>query len=95
MDISNHNDFENKHEPHCASEKLFRRLLQEENILFKESSSLNNERNVNEKPETTLKKRKRNDGLTRQSDSRKDKLDIVKRFKRWLPDEEVRLSTLM
>lgn len=94
MDINNHNDIDNKHEPHCASEKLFRRL-QKENNLFKEfnsESSLTNEHNVNEKSDINLKKLKRNDGLSRQSDNRKDKLDVVKRFKRWLPAEEVRLS---
>lgn len=90
MDINNHNDIGNKHEPHCASEKLFRRL-QNENNLFKESNSESSLTNVKEKSETNFKTLKRKDELSsdRLGDNRKDNLDVVKRFKRWLSDEEV------
>jgi hypothetical protein len=84
-----------KHEPHCASEKLFRKIQKEKNNLLKKSSSkssVTNEKYVNEKSDTNLNKFKLNDGVISRklSDNRKDKLDVVKRFKRWLPDEEVR-----
>lgn len=99
MDMNNHNHIDSlgdEHEPHCASEKLFRKLKKENNLLKKSNSKksrLTNENNVNEKSEINLNKLKLNDGVisSKQSDNRKDKLDVVKRFKRWLPDEEVRL----
>lgn len=97
---NNRNDVDsspNEHEPHCASEKLFRRLKEEKSNLLKKSNSesrLSNKlNNVNEKSETNLKELNRNDGGlgSWQSDNHKHKPDVVKRFKRWLPDEEVRL----
>lgn len=85
----------NKHEAHCASEKLFRKLQKEKNNLLKKSSSkssLSNEKHVNEKSDTNLNKFKLNDGVIKRkpSDNHKDKLDVVKRSKRWLLNEEVR-----
>lgn len=84
---------QNEHEPHCASERLHRKLKKENNLLKKSNSksSLTNENNVNEKSDTILNKINLNDGVisSRQSDNLKDKRDIVKRFKRWLPDDEV------
>lgn len=102
MNINNRNDIDltqNEHEPHCASEKLHRKLKKEKNNLLKKSNSesrLTNKNNVNEKSETNINKLKLNGGVisSRLSDNRKDKLDIIKRFKRWLPDEEVRLHFL-
>lgn len=84
-----------EHEPHCASEKLFRKLKAEKNNLLKKSNSkssrLSNKlSNVNEKSEPNLKKLKHSD-VSWQSDNHESKPDVVKRFKRWLPDEEVRL----
>lgn len=99
MNTNNLNDIDssrNEHEPHCASEKLFRKLQKENNLLRKSSSKsrTTNENNVNEKSDINLNKLKFNDGVTssKQSDNHKDNLDVVKRFKRWLPDEEVRLT---
>lgn len=98
MNTKDRNDIDSMHnEPHCESEKLFRKLQKEKkNNLLKKStrkSSLTNENNVNEKSDNNLNKRKLNDGVisSRQSDNHKDKLDVLKRFKRWLPDEQVRL----
>lgn len=99
MNINNRNDIDSphkEHEPHCASEKLFRKLQKENNLLKKKSNSktrLTNENNVNEKSESNLNKLKFNDGVisSKQSDNHVDKLAVVKRFRRWLPDEEVRL----
>lgn len=99
MNINNRNDIDSpleEHEPHCASEKLFRKLQKENNLLKKKSNSktrLTNENNVNEKSESNLNKLKFNDGVisSKQSDNHVDKLGVVKRFRRWLPDEEVRL----
>lgn len=99
MDINNHNHIDSlndEHEPHCASEKLFRKMKKENNLLkksYSKKSRLTNENNVNEKSELNLNKLKQNDGVisSKQSDNRKDELDVVKRFKRWLPNEEVRL----
>lgn len=82
------------HEPHCASERLHRKLTKENNLLKKSNSKsrLTNEKNnVNEKSDIKLNKLKLNDGVI-SSDNHKDKLDVVKRFKRWLLDEEVRLT---
>jgi hypothetical protein len=103
MNTKDRNDIDsrhNEHEPHCASEKLFRKLQKEKNNLLKKStrkSSLTNENNVNEKSDSNLNKLKLNDGVisSRQSDTHKDKLDVIKRFKRWLPDEEVRLIKIL
>lgn len=94
MNTRDHNDID-PHEPHCASEKLFRKLQKEKNNLLKKSNSKNsenNEKHVNEKSDTNLNKFKLNDGVIsrKPSDNHKDKLDVVKRFKRWLPDDEVR-----
>lgn len=85
-----------EHEPHCASEKLFRKLQKEKNNLLKKStskSSLTNEKHVNEKSDTNLNNLKLNDGVIsrKPSDNHEDKLGVVKRFKRWLPDDEVRI----
>lgn len=99
MNMNNPNDVDStrsEHGSHCASERMFRRL-QKENNLFKVShdskSRLTNENIVNEKSEINLNKFKLNGGVTssKQSDNPKDKLGAVKRFKRWLPDEEVRI----
>lgn len=100
MNTKDRNDIDSmhsEHEPHCASEKLFRKLQKEKNNLLKKStrkSSLTNKKeNVNEKSDNNLNKLKLNDGVisSRQSDNHKDKLDVIKRFKRWLPSKEVRL----
>ena len=87
----------NEHEAHCASEKLFRKLKKEKNNLLKKKSSkssLSNEKHVNEKSDANLNKFKLNDGVIKRkpSDNHKDKLDVVKRSKRWLLDEEVRIK---
>ncbi|CRK88806.1 CLUMA_CG002530, isoform A [Clunio marinus] len=98
MNLNNHNDINSKHsekhEPHCASEKLFRKLQKEKNNLLKKTNSktrLTNENNVNEKSDNNLNKSKLNDGVisSTQSDNRKDKLELTKRFKRWLPNDEL------
>lgn len=99
MNTRDHNDIDSNHEPHCASEKLFRKLQKDKNYLLKKSSrenSVTNEKHVNEKSDTNLNKFKLNDGVIsrKPSDNHKDKLDVVKRFKRWLPDEEVRKSII-
>lgn len=90
IDLTTHND----HEPHCASEKLFRKLRKENNLLKKSNSKsrLTKKNNVNEKSDSNRNKLKLNGGVisSRQSGD-EDEVDIVKRFKRWLPDEEVRL----
>lgn len=95
MNTQNRDDIDSTHgvhEPHCASERLHRKLTKENN-LFKTSNSksrLTNEKNnVNEKSDIKLKKLKLNGGVI-SSDNHEDKLDVVKRFKRWLPHEEVR-----
>lgn len=98
MNINNRNDIDspqNEHEPHCASEKLHRKL-QKENNLLKESNSksrLTNENKVNEKSDINLNKLNLNGGVI-SSDNHKDKLNVIKRFKRWLPDEEVNKQLL-
>jgi hypothetical protein len=89
---ANHRDH---HAGDCASEKLFRKLQRErENNLLNEekSSRLTNENNVNEKSDLNLNALNLNGGVisSRLSDNHEDKLDVVKRFKRWLSDEEVR-----
>lgn len=96
MDTNHHNDVSkssrNEHEPHCASEKLFRKLKKENNLLkeLNSKSRSTNENNVKEKSDINLNKLKHNDGVTssKLSDNHKD---FVKRFKRWVSDEEVRL----
>lgn len=92
---ANHHHHQHEHEPPCASERLFRKLQKEKenNLLNEKSSRLTNENNVNEKSDPNLNALKLNDGVisSRLSDNHEDKLDVVKRSKRWLSDEEVRL----
>ena len=97
MNTNDPNDIDssrNEHEPHCASEKLFRKLKKENNLLKKSKSKSRsaNENNVNEKSDIKLSKLKFNNGVTssKHSDNHKHKLEVVKRFKRWLPDEQVK-----
>lgn len=101
MNINNNRDdidtSLNEHEPHCASEKLFRKLQKENNLLKKatsESRLSNKLNNVNEKSEINLKQWKPKDDVlsSRQGDNRKNKPDVVRRFKRWLTEEEVSLD---
>lgn len=97
MDINNRDDIDskhNEHEPHCASERLHRKLKKENNLLKKSTSKsrLTNENYVNEKSDINLNKLKLNGGVvsSSQSDNHKDKPGDIKRFKRWLSNEEVR-----
>ena len=107
MNANNRNDIDsslNELEPHCASEKLFRKLQNEKKLEKNHeggSSSSSKSRlsnkltNVNEKSEINLKEKLKasDDGVITSwpSDNHKNKPDVVKRSKRWLSDEEVRL----
>jgi len=84
-----HNDHNNidsttTHEPHCASEKLFRKLRNEK---LRSSAEAAAATNVNEKSDNNLNKLNFNDDASSRS-------TVSKRFKRWSPDEEVSIESL-
>lgn len=82
MNINNNIDPQhNKHEPHCASEMLHRKLENEQKFMKSNSN------NVNEKSDINLNESKLNGGVISKRQS--DKKAVSKRVKRWSPDEEV------